>query len=202
MTGYRFPSRSPVGSLFRRSQGGTLRRCEWRCSATWDCLGCVVEEAEPDYRDGNECFLAWRHWMIESRFGDLIASKGDQVNEYIHWHVDEGRKLTGPHLSRMELKRSALYERVRGFFQKYDFFVLPVNQVLPFDVTQHYPATIDGTKMDNYLSWMKSACYITTTGNPAASVPCAFSKGRTANWDTNRRTTSRRLGCVANGLYV
>jgi amidase len=142
----------------------------------FESIGCVVEEAEPDYVDANECFLAWRHWTIESRFGDLIATKGDQLNEYIHWHVEEGRKLTGPYLSRLEMKRSALYQRVRGFLDKYEFFVLPVNQVLPFDVTQHYPTEINGVKMDNYLSWMKSACYITTTGNPAASVPCAFSK--------------------------
>lgn len=146
-------------------------------SKVFESIGCVVEEAEPDYRDAYECFLAWRHWMIESRFGDLISSKGDQLNEYIHWHVEEGRKLTGPYLSRIELKRSALYERVRKFFARYQFFVLPVNQVLPFDVECHYPTEIAGTKMDNYLSWMKSACYITTTGNPAASVPCAFSKG-------------------------
>jgi amidase len=142
----------------------------------FETIRCVVEEAEPDYRDANECFLAWRHWMIESRFGDLIASKGNQLNEYIHWHVDEGRKLTGPYLARIELKRSALFQRVREFFKRYDFFVLPVNQALPFDVTRHYPTEIAGTKMDNYLSWMKSACHITTTGNPAASVPCAFSK--------------------------
>ena len=142
-----------------------------------ESLGCIVEEAEPNYRDANECFLAWRHWAIESRFGDALATKGDQLNEYIHWHVEEGRKLTGPYLSRIELKRSALYQRVREFFDKYEFFFLPVNQVLPFDVTRHYPTEINGVKMENYLSWMKSACYITTTGNPAASVPCAFSQG-------------------------
>src|SRR6516164_7238324 len=145
-------------------------------SKVFESIGCVVEEAEPDYVDANECFLAWRHWTIESRFGNLIATKGDQLNEYIHWHVEEGRKLTGPYLSRLEMKRSALYQRVRGFLDKYEFFVLPVNQVLPFDVMQHYPKEINGVRMDNYLSWMKSACYITTTGNPAASVPCAFSK--------------------------
>jgi len=142
----------------------------------FESLGCVVEEAEPDFRDANECFLSWRHWTMESRFGDLIATKGDQLNEYVHWHVEEGRKLSGPYLSRVEMKRSALYQRVREFMEKYEFFVLPVNQVLPFDVTQHYPTEINGVKMENYLAWMKSAYYISTTGNPAASVPCAYSK--------------------------
>jgi amidase len=142
----------------------------------FESLGCEVDEAEPDFRDANECFLAWRHWSMESRFGDLIVTNGDQLNEYIHWHVEEGRKLTGPYLSRVEIKRSAPYQRVRDFMAKYEFFLLPVNQVLPFDVTQHYPTAINGQRMENYLAWMKSAYYISATGNPAASVPCAYSK--------------------------
>src|SRR5712691_5376594 len=68
----------------------------------FESLGCIVEEAEPDFRDANECFVGWRHWSTELAFGDLVASKGDQLNEYIHWHVEEGRKLTGPYLSRVE----------------------------------------------------------------------------------------------------
>ena len=39
-----------------------------------------------------------------------------------------------------------------------------------------YPTEIDGTKMENYLAWMKSAYYISAVGNPAISVPCAFSE--------------------------
>jgi amidase len=141
----------------------------------FESLGCIVEEAEPDFREANECFLAWRHWSIELAFGDLMTSHGDQLNEYIHWHVEEGRKLTGPYLSRMEENRTALYQRLCGFKGEYEFFILPVNQVLPFDVNTHYPAEIAGVKMENYIAWMKSAYYISVAGNPAISVPCAFS---------------------------
>jgi amidase len=143
----------------------------------FESLGCVVEEAEPDFSDANECFLAWRHWSIELAYGDLVDAHGDQVNEYVHWHVEEGRKLTGPYLARVEARRTALYQRLCGFKGEYEFFVLPVNQVLPFDVNTHYPTEIAGTKMENYLAWMKSAYYISVTGNPAVSVPCAFSAG-------------------------
>jgi amidase len=140
-----------------------------------ESLGCIVEDAEPDFSDANECFLAWRHWSTELTYGDLIATHGDQLNEYVHWHVEEGRKLTGPYLSRVEAKRTALYQRLCGFKGEYEFFVLPVNQVLPFDVNTHYPAEIAGVKMENYLAWMKSAYYISAAGNPAMSVPCGFS---------------------------
>jgi len=142
----------------------------------FEALGCIVEEAEPDFTDANECFLAWRHWGYELGFGDILEAHSSQLNEYIHWHVAEGRKLTGPYLARLEAKRTALYERVREFTEKYEFLVLPVSQVLPFDVKTPYPAEIAGVKMENYLAWMKSAYYISTVGNPAISVPCAFSE--------------------------
>jgi amidase len=141
----------------------------------FESLGCVVEEAEPDLADADECFLKWRHWSIELAFGDILEAKSDQLNEYVHWHVIEGRKLTGPQLSRIEAKRTALYQSMRRFMEKYEFFVLPVNQVLPFEVRTRYPTEIAGVKMENYLAWMKSAYYISTVGNPSMSVPCAFS---------------------------
>jgi len=142
-----------------------------------ESLGCIVEDAEPDFSDANESFLAWRHWSTELAFGDLITQHGAELNEYIHWHVEEGQKLRGPYLSRLEAKRTALYQRLCDFKGQYDFFILPVNQVLPFDVNVHYPAEIAGVKMENYLAWMKSAYYISAAGNPAMSVPCGFSEG-------------------------
>ena len=141
----------------------------------FESLGCIVEDAEPDFSDANECFLAWRHWSTELAYGDLIATHGDELNEYVHWHVEEGRKLTGSHLARVEAKRTALFGRLCGFKSEYEFFILPVNQVLPFDVNTHYPTEIAGVKMENYLAWMKSAYYVSAAGNPAMSVPCAFS---------------------------
>lgn len=142
----------------------------------FESLGCVVEEAEPDFTDANECFLAWRHWSIELGFGDMLATHDRQLNEYVHWHVEEGRKLTGPYLARVEAKRTALFQRLCGFKNEFDFFVLPVSQVLPFDVKTHFPKEIAGVKMESYMAWMKSSYYISVTGNPAISVPCAFSK--------------------------
>jgi amidase len=143
----------------------------------FESLGCIVEEAEPDFRDANECFLAWRHWSEELGVGNLVDAHPDQINEYCHWHVEEGRKLTGPYLARIEEKRTQLYQRVEKFMETYEFLVLPVNQVLPFDVNARYPTTIAGVTMENYIAWMKSAYYISTVGNPAMSVPCAFSAG-------------------------
>ena len=50
----------------------------------FESLGCIVEEAEPDFKDANECFLTWRHWSVELGFGDILEANADKLNEYVH----------------------------------------------------------------------------------------------------------------------
>lgn len=142
----------------------------------FESLGCIVEENEPDMTDANECFVNFRHWQYEVQYGDLLEANSDKMNAYTKWHIAEGKKLTGPYLARLEMKRSALFRRMQKFLDQYEFLVLPVSQVLPFDVTVPYPTAIDGVKMLTYIDWMRSSYYISVVGNPALSVPCAFSK--------------------------
>lgn len=143
--------------------------------SVFESLGCIVEEAEPDLSGVNEAFLAERHARYEAEFGEAVAKAPDMYNSYVHWHVEEGRKLTGPYLTREEQKRAAAFGRMHTFMETYEFFIMPVSQVLPFPVTQHYPTEIAGVRMENYMAWMKSAYYISATGHPAISVPAAFS---------------------------
>jgi amidase len=63
---------------------------------------------------------------------------------------------------------------MRLFQQKYEFLVCAVNQVPPFDATESWPTCIDGVEMENYVAWMKTAYWISTTCRPAISVPAGF----------------------------
>lgn len=74
----------------------------------FESLGCIVEEAEPDMADANECFMQLRHWQYEGQYGEHLETNGDKMNDYVKWHIAEGRKLTGPYLSRVETKRCAV----------------------------------------------------------------------------------------------
>ena len=60
---------------------------------------------------------------------------------------------------------------------RFDFLILPVMQVLPFDVRTEYPTEVDGVAMETYIDWMKSCYLVSATGNPAISVPAGFSAG-------------------------
>ncbi|HVY07299.1 MAG TPA: amidase [Burkholderiales bacterium] len=142
---------------------------------TFTDLGCVVEDATPDLRDADEIFSVVRAWNFEMSFGHLLEARRAQMKDTVVWNIEEGRKLTGPQLGAAEIKRTQLFERMRGFMEKYDFLVAPVSQVLPFDVDVPYPMQIDGKPLETYIDWMRSCYYVTVTGAPALSVPAGFS---------------------------
>lgn len=151
-----------------------IRTVEKRLGVFRD-LGCIVDEAEPDLSDADEVFRVFRAWRFELSHGRLLDEHRHLMKQTVVWNIEEGRKLTGPQLGRAELKRTALYHRVREFMDRYEFLLLPVSQVLPFPVEQEYVKQINNVQMETYLDWMRSCYYITVTGLPAISVPCGFS---------------------------
>ncbi|MDQ6758588.1 MAG: amidase [Acidobacteriota bacterium] len=137
----------------------------------FEALGCIVEQAEPDLRGADAVFRALRAWSFELRLGGLDRSF---LKDTVLQEIERGARLTGPELSRAEVERTQLYHRVRTFMGDYEFIVLPVTQVPPFDLEQPYVTEIEGVKMDSYIDWMKSCYFISVIGNPAISVPCGF----------------------------
>ncbi|WP_413115743.1 amidase [Streptomyces sp. CY1] len=143
----------------------------------FDDLGCVVERACPDLTEAEEVFRTLRASMFEVAFGTLMDRHPDGLKQTIRENTEEGRKLSGPDVARAEMLHTQLYHRVREFFGRYDVLLLPVSQVLPFDVGIEYPTEVAGVAMDDYLDWMRSAYLISSTGSPALSVPAGFTHG-------------------------
>ncbi|MCE2539655.1 MAG: amidase [Acidobacteria bacterium] len=141
---------------------------------TFERLGCVVEDAEPDMNGVAEVFRVWRAWYFEACYGTLLDEHRELLKDTVIWNIEEGRRLSGPRLGEAARAWSALLDRVRRFFERYEFLVLPVSQVPPFDVDQPYVTEIDGVKMETYLDWMSSCAHISVLGLPAISVPCGF----------------------------
>jgi len=142
--------------------------------STFAALGCVLEDATPDLADANAIFHTLRAWQFELSLGELLDRHRDLLKDTVIWNIEAGRKLDGPQIGAAESKRTALYNRMHEFMRRYEFLILPVNQVPPFDVEQPYITEINGKTMDTYIDWMKSCYFITVTGHPAISVPCGF----------------------------
>lgn len=137
-------------------------------------LGCIVEEATPDFSDVDKIFLTLRSWANWNTNGALLAEHRSQMKPEAIWDIEAGAKLTGEDLAWAIIRHGALLERMRVFQEKYEFLVCAVNQVPPFAASLDWPKSIDGVEMENYVAWMKSAYWISTTCRPAISVPAGF----------------------------
>jgi amidase len=141
----------------------------------FESMGCALEEAVPDFSGAHEVFHIQRAMLFEINHADHYREHRDQLKSSIIWNIEAAHKLTPQEIARAERERARICALVSKFFETYEFLVVPVNQVLPFSADQEYPTEINGEKLTDYISWMKSCYYITLTGHPAISVPCGFS---------------------------
>src|SRR5258706_239533 len=141
---------------------------------TFESLGCIVEQAEPDFAPAEISFRMLRAWNSAATYGDRLKAHPDAFKDTLKEEIEDGLRLTGADLTRAETARGQMWRRFQAFLEKYEYFVLPTTQVPAFDINTPYPAEIAGVKFSNYIDWMKSCWYISATGNPAASVPGGF----------------------------
>jgi amidase len=109
-------------------------------------------------------------------YGEFLKTRRSDLKPDVIWNIEQGLKLTPEKIARANGLRSELYHRMRTFLERYEFLLLPVNQLPPFPVTEAWPREIAGVKMGNYIDWMKSCYWITMTSHPAISVPAGFTE--------------------------
>ncbi len=137
-------------------------------------LGCRVEDAEPDFAGVDQAFPTLRFAASHPTYSDLIRQRPEWVKDTIKWEVAQAERLTGADVGRALARQARMYDQSRTFFERYDYFVLPVTQVSPFDANTPYPTEIAGQQMATYLDWMRSCWYVSFMANPAISVPAGF----------------------------
>jgi amidase len=142
--------------------------------SVFESLGCRVDHDEPDFGDADEIFKTLRAYAFSAGLGPVVSAHRGLVKDTILWEVDRGGRLTAAQIADADVKRTDLVQRVHRFMKRYEFFVLPVVQVPPFDVDVPYVTDIDGLAMETYIDWMKSCYFISITGLPAVSVPAGF----------------------------
>jgi amidase len=138
---------------------------------TIESLGCAVEEATPDFTGADESFRVLRALSYYQSHSAKLKQR-DLLKATVIEEIERGAKLTAAEIAAAEIARSALCARMGQFLSKYEYFILPTVQVLPFDVKQEFVTEINGKKLQSYIDWMRSCYYVTMTGLPAISVPC------------------------------
>jgi amidase len=137
-------------------------------------LGCRVEDAHPDLSGADEAFLTLRAWRSWSNWAGLLKEHRAVMKPEAVAEIEAGAAVSTAQLTKAMTLQAQLMERMRAFQEKYEFVACAVNQVPPFAASLDWPKDVDGVRMENYVAWMKSAYWITTTACPAISVPAGF----------------------------
>ncbi|MCX5761834.1 MAG: amidase family protein, partial [Gemmatimonadetes bacterium] len=138
-------------------------------------LGCVVEEADPDFTGVDEAFLILRHLSFHSNYAKMARANPSMFKTTVQWEIAEAERNTGADVARALARQAQMSLDVARFFERYDYFVLPVTQVEPFDLGTEYPMTVAGETMPTYIDWMRSCWYVSFMACPCISVPAGFS---------------------------
>jgi amidase len=146
--------------------------------AVFAALGCVVEEAKPDYpleRVWQSC-TTLRSWSAAARLRELYSdpAKRALIKPETQWEIERGLKIGGQEIADAIAVRSAWYRVVSALFERYEFLIAPAGQVFPFDAKVHWPKEVGGRAMDTYHRWMEVMIPITMSGCPALCAPAGF----------------------------
>jgi amidase len=139
-------------------------------------LGARVETACPDFSEVPEIINGTRAVTMVALHADRLPRWRESMQKELVRDVEHGLGLTTRDISRSEVLRSALWQRVRTFMATRDLLVLPTVAVQPFPVEQPFATHINGKPLDNYFQWFFLTYGITVTGLPAISVPCGFTR--------------------------
>jgi amidase len=158
---------------------GVMELCK-NALDVFEHLGCIVEEATPDFPIQS----LWEKWLrlralqvgagLKALYDD--PSKRALMKPEVCWEIESGLKLSAYDIAEAGVVRTAWYAAVRKFFEKYDYFALPSAQVFPFDASMRWPNEINGKPMDTYHRWMEVAVPVTMSGCPALNMPVGFNE--------------------------
>ena len=156
---------------------GVLDLCKASLKAL-EQLGCVVEEARPDY----PLEKVWDAWVKLRAVQNAASLKGlyadpakrAQMKPEAQYEVETAAKVSAADMTDAAAVRTQWYQAVRRFMDQHEFMLLPSAQVFPFDAKMHWPTEIAGRKMDTYHRWMEVCSLVSMSGLPSLNAPAGF----------------------------
>lgn len=140
-------------------------------------LGCVVEEAAPDWNDAAEIIGPLRAHRTSIVMAGLRGRAAEIENPWLRDFIDRADRLSLRDVGAAEAKRSRYWERTAAFFERYSLLLAPATQFTAFPKAADFPPLIAGRTMSGVVETILATYAVTIAGLPALSVPCAMSAG-------------------------
>ena len=158
------PVEPPVASVL----GGAVQRL-------WQLCPNIEEITLNELAGAMDVFGTLRAAAFAQLLGELYASDGDSMKATLRGNIELGLALSRLDIDNAEDQRARMLAALASLFERFDYLLLPVTQVMPFATDIEYPRQVDGQAMSSYIEWMASCCIMSPFGVPCLSVPAGFS---------------------------
>ena len=136
-------------------------------------MGAHVEQVNPPGGDPGEIFRTL--WWAGAGFllGELPEAKKAQLDPGLRKMAEEGARIPLRDYLAANAARGKYGSEMRQFMEGYDFLLTPSLATTAFDVGQVSPLDDDGKA---WMQWTPFSFPFNLTQQPAASMPCGFTK--------------------------
>jgi len=110
-----------------------------------------------------------------SRHADRVAEFGDRMDPGFVACIEAGRHITMADYQKMRLVKYAYCAEINHFFDDWDFLLTPAVSVAAFPAELLQPRHWPQHPWD-WLSWAEFSYPFNLSQNPAASLPCGFTR--------------------------
>ena len=89
-------------------------------ASVFEDLGCVVEEAEPDFTGVDEAFPTLRYAANHAQYAPLVRQRPEWVKDTIKFEVAQAERRPAPMSAGALARQTQMYDESRQFFERYD----------------------------------------------------------------------------------
>lgn len=137
-------------------------------------LGAKVEEIDPGFGDPAECFRVLWFSGARAALGQLPPEKKALLDPALADVVEQAASITVQDVFEANRARGLLGTQMRLFMEKYDVLLTPSLPIPAFGAGLLQPANPDNR--GKWVNWTPFTYPFNLTQQPAASVPCGFTK--------------------------
>jgi aspartyl-tRNA(Asn)/glutamyl-tRNA(Gln) amidotransferase subunit A len=139
-------------------------------------FGCRVDFVDPKWTSPYDAWRAIFLGGIATRLAPHL-DRPEQIDAGLLPIVEEALRWPPTRVVEAWFERLAWWPQVRAFFETYDLLLSPTVACPPLRIGELYPTEIDGKSVGRDAGSIFTFPF-NLTGQPAASVPCGFTKAR------------------------
>ena len=137
-------------------------------------VGCRVEAVDPGWPSPLDCWSQLFGGGIATRLAPYLDRKSE-IDPGLYRIIETTLKNPPTKYVQAWFDRLAWWEHPRRLFEKYDLLLTPTIACPPFAIGLDNPTEIAGKSVPPY-AWIPFTFPFNMSGQPAASVPCGFTK--------------------------